>query len=74
MINWTKIKQNTGGTLFRAQVIGGWLVKEVQELPIQTPEVENSYNTFVTWRNQEGYNWTSSICFVSDPEHKWTID
>lgn len=74
MLNWEQLPQNHAGTLFRVKVIGGWLVKEVQDFPTQVPEERNSFNVFVTWKNEEGLNWTSSICFVPDPEHKWQID
>jgi len=64
MLNWEEVKQNTSGILYRVQLCGGWLVKEVQDV-CQYDGIEML---------AQGYSWTTSITFVPDPEHKWIIE
>jgi hypothetical protein len=60
-MQWHLVKSNTAGLMFVCPVIGGWLVKEVQN--VITPTERSSFNT--------GYSYTSSMVFVPDPNHEW---
>ena len=62
-LEWEEIKQNHAGTLYRAKVPNGWLIKEVQDVLTNVDGVNNT----------SGYQWTSSITFVPDFEHLWVI-
>ena len=64
MFIWEEVKTNHGSMLYRAKVVGGWLVKEEQEIAHYT-----EYTGFVS-----GYDWTSSITFVPDINHQWEIE
>jgi len=70
MLNWEEIKQNTAGSLQRVKVPNGWLVREVHEVHIELGEEKG----FPPILQNYGYEWTSSITFVPDAEHKWEID
>jgi len=73
-MNWESIEHNHAGYLFRAKIIGGWLVKEVMDATVQVPNIEAHGGNYLTvWHNQENLNWTSSICFVPDPNHEWKL-
>lgn len=63
MLEWEEIKQNHAGTLFRVKVVGGWLVKEVQDCS----------TLLFDGRLEQGLQWTSSITFVPDPLNIWKI-
>ena len=67
MLIWEIIPQNTGGTLWRTKVFGGWLVKEIHEVYL-----EHNNGSFILENN--GHTWTSSIAFVPDPLHDWKIN
>lgn len=68
MLNWEEIPQDQAGFLCRTKIPGGWLVKEVQEVHIDLRR------DHIDILNSKGYEWTSSICFVPDPQHQWNID
>lgn len=67
MLIWNVIEQNTGGTLYRAKVPNGWLVKEVNNVYINMQDGSNPLTN-------DGYEWTSSITFVPDPDDEWFIE
>lgn len=48
---------------FRAQVIGGWLVKTLEESWPAPDQFGNSNHVSRV-----------TMCFVPDPNHEWTID
>lgn len=55
---------NTSGNLFRMEVPGGWLIKEVSDVQSDMPD-------HIPFGNRYGWEWTSTICFYPDPEHLW---
>lgn len=68
-LEWEPIDQEHAGTMFRARVPGGWLVKEVQDKALAYPEeFKENVNG---WRYETGYEWRSSVTFVPDAEHEW---
>lgn len=58
MLNWESIEdsQSSAGT-YRAKVIGGWLVKTVENVHISLHDDRI---------NQSGYEWRTAMCFVPD--------
>lgn len=60
-MEWHLVKSNTAGSMYVCPVIGGWLVKEVQD--VNTPTEHLMHNT--------GFYFTSSMVFVPDPNHEW---
>ena len=67
MLTWEEIKQNTGGTLYRTKIPNGWLVKEVNEVHL---DLKSDFRNIL---ENSGYEWTSSICFIPDSEHRWDL-
>lgn len=49
----------------RAKIFGGWLIKAFEDRHVSLHE---------DMQPQQGYEWQVSMCFVSDPDHKWTIN
>lgn len=68
MLNWEIIPQNTAGTLQRVKVPNGWLVREVQDVHLDLG------GHFKPILSNSGYEWTSSITFVPDPNWEWKIE
>lgn len=66
MLKWEQIGTEHAESVFRLPVFGGWLVKIVQESSIVRPEAMIQENF--------GYQWTSSVTFVPDPEHRWNLE
>lgn len=60
-IKWEDIKNNSGGYLYRAKVIGGWLVKLTEDVITYK---DDGYST-------NNYEYRSSITFVPDSKHEW---
>lgn len=58
---WEEVQQDNAGMLMRAKVPGGWLVREIQDV---TTVIEPG-------RMEQGYAWTTSLCFVPDVNHDW---
>ncbi len=48
----------------RARVPGGWVLKVTQDVMTNIRPEECPH---------EGYEWRTSICFIPDPNHKWTL-
>lgn len=63
---WEQIPNDSSGHLFRTPVPGGWLVKEVQDVQT-TPEPHEQ------GRDRSGHEWRSTMCFVPDEHHAWSI-
>jgi hypothetical protein len=61
-LQFEELKSNLAGTMWRAKVPGGWLVKDVQDV-ISDSDSQHLYGN--------GYEWRSSICFVPDENHNW---
>jgi len=70
MLNWEKIENDNNEHLYRAKVFGGWLVMATSEVMTQVPDI---YGQIASWRNEQGYQWRSSICFIPDVKHEWLI-
>jgi hypothetical protein len=68
-IEWEPIDSNHSNYITRAKVFGGWLVMSTDEVQTQIPEQWGQ--GLVSFRNEEGYQWRTSICFVPDPKHEW---
>ena len=56
-IEWQQIESNNGHYMYRAKVIGGWLVLVC--------------NDVLTSDFRSGYEWRESVTFVPDPNHEW---
>ena len=61
LIEWEELRQTQAGYLYRAQVPGGWLVKEVQDVGI-----------VLNGSLDHGYSWQSTLVFIPDPTHSWS--
>lgn len=71
-MKWERLETEHAESVFRTPVYGGWLIKIVLEKIIQIPIIEPTSNGATgTFRNETGYEWTGSVAFMPDPEHKW---
>lgn len=60
-VDWERVEQDSAGYLERAEVPGGWLVRETNDVLGDDPNGGMA----------SGWSWTSSITFVPDPNHEW---
>ena len=60
-LDFKKIPSNLGTTLWRAEIPGGWLMMACDDV-VHVTEQQGM---------QSGYDYRSSLTFVSDPEHLW---
>lgn len=51
----------------RTKVFGGWLVSAISDVNTVLPDG-------IGIRNDQGYEWRTSITFVPDPNHEWTLN
>jgi hypothetical protein len=70
-MNWESIDQKYSGYLYRAPIFGGWLVKEVHDVSTILPDWSANIPGI---RNEQGYEFRSSITFVPDPNHEWDLN
>lgn len=73
MLQWETLEANALECISRAKIFGEWLVLATNNAMTQLPETWNSSTGTVGWSNVYGYETRSSICFVPDPKHEWTI-
>jgi hypothetical protein len=66
MLQWESIDDE----VWRAKIFGGWLVKYIEPVITQQPEVWGNISSF---RNEMHHEFRTSICFVPDPKHEWLI-
>lgn len=64
---WEEIPQSSTGWLFRMPVVGGWLVKCIDEVLTPTFLQQGRFE-----RSPE-MEWRTSITFVPDPNHEWDL-
>ena len=69
MLKWENIKSEHAESVFRTPVFGGWLVKIVQEVFTSASGMQDH----IPWHEKSGHEWTSSVTFVPDPDHKWDL-
>lgn len=69
MLKWEQIPQSDQLLyMHRAKIFGGWLVQcTVDAL---TPQ----YQGYDIPNNEAGYQWRTSLAFVPDPNHEWTLN
>lgn len=67
-LEFEKIEHNHGNHISRAKVFGGWLVMSADDVMTQWPD---GYGDLVSFRNEQGDEFRTSICFVPDPKHEW---
>lgn len=67
-MNWEKVEHGHGNQIARAAIYGGWLVLSQDNVNSVLP---SKYGNGI--KNDQGWEWRTSICFVPDPEHKWDL-
>lgn len=67
MLKWEKIMHDNGFFLNRVKIFGGWLVAAVSDVNSVLP-----YGDGI--RNDQGYEFRTSITFVPDPTHEWKVN
>ena len=72
MLNWEEISNSSCTDVFRAPVFGGWLVMSVDNTQTQFPEQWGP--SLVSFRNDTGYEWKSSVTFIPDAKHEWDLE
>lgn len=70
MLQWETIEQESATNIHRAKIYGGWLVMSTCDVNTQLNDVNYNIPTF---RNEQGYEWRNSICFVPDRNHEWKL-
>lgn len=67
-MKWESVHQDHAQNIYRAAIIGGWLVMSVDDVrsPIYTGYPQPEY--------KDGYEWRSSITFVPDINHEWDLN
>lgn len=63
-LEWEQIKSNLSSYIYRSKIQGGWLVMCTEDVLTTMDEYQP---------NQIGYQWRSSITFVPDINHTWSI-
>jgi len=66
-LQWEEIEHNNGFYLRRSKIHGGWLVTAISDVMTVLPDGNGI-------RNDQAYEWRTSITFVPDPNHEWKLD
>jgi len=67
-IGWEQIEDDTASYISRAKVLGGWLIKCVNDVTTYSPE---GYGDGYTFRREDHGQIVSSITFMPDSKHEW---